>query len=86
VWEWAGGYEAAVSVMTFDLLLIGAAIAPEPIPLTGYILLRSTEGGNWKGYGFILGWIVTLVLIIVLMMVLTGGNRSKRTPRHQRCR
>jgi threonine/homoserine/homoserine lactone efflux protein len=60
--------------MTFDLLLIGAAIALEPIPLTGYILLRSTQGGNWKGYGFILGWILTLVLIIVLMMVLTGGK------------
>jgi hypothetical protein len=37
--------------MTVDLILIAAAIALEPIPLTGYILLRSTQGGNWKGYG-----------------------------------
>jgi hypothetical protein len=64
--------------MTVDLLLIGAAIALEPIPLTGYILLRSTEGGNSKGYGFILGWIVTLVLIIVLTMALTGGKPLKK--------
>jgi hypothetical protein len=63
--------------MIVDLILIGAAIALEPIPLTGYILLRGTEGGNGKGYGFILGWIVTLALIVVLTMALTGGNPLK---------
>ena len=64
--------------MIIDLILIGAAIALEPIPLTGYILLRSTEGGNWKGYGFILGWILTLALIVVLTMALTGGKPLKK--------
>jgi threonine/homoserine/homoserine lactone efflux protein len=64
--------------MVVDLILIGAAIALEPIPLTGYILLRSTEGGNWKGYGFILGWILTLALIVVLTMALTGGKPLKK--------
>jgi hypothetical protein len=63
--------------MIVDLILIGAAIALEPVPLTGYILLRSTEGGNWKGYGFILGWILTLALIVVLTMALTGGKPLK---------
>lgn len=64
--------------MTVDLILIGAAIALEPIPLIGYILLRGTEGGNWKGYGFIAGWLLTLVLIIVLMMAVTGGKPLKQ--------
>ena len=64
--------------MIIDLILIGAAIALEPIPLTGYILLRSTQGGNWKGYGFILGWILTLALIVVLTMALTGGKPLKK--------
>jgi hypothetical protein len=64
--------------MTVDLILIGAAIALEPIPLTGYILLRGTEGGNRKGYGFILGWLLTLALIIVLMMAITGGKPLKK--------
>jgi hypothetical protein len=68
--------------MIVDLILIGAAIALEPIPLTGYILLRSTEGGNWKGYGFILGWILTLALIVVLTLALTGGKplKNESTP------
>jgi hypothetical protein len=68
--------------MVVDLILIGAAIALEPIPLIGYILLRGTEGGNWKGYGFIAGWLLTLVLIIVLTMAITGGKplKSESTP------
>src|SRR5215468_11045166 len=64
--------------MTIDLILIGAAIALEPIPLIGYILLRGTEGGNRKGYGFILGWFLTLVLITVLTMAITGGKPLKK--------
>src|SRR5262249_26020139 len=75
---WLGPWGAADSVMIVDLILIGAAIALEPVPLTGYILLRSTEGGNWKGYGFILGWILTLALILALTMALTGGKPLKK--------
>jgi Sap-like sulfolipid-1-addressing protein len=63
--------------MVIDLILIGAAIALEPLPLTGYLVLLSSENGTRKGLGFLLGWIVTLVAVVVLALLLTGGKPPK---------
>ena len=60
--------------MTLDLILIGLTIACEPLPLTGYLLVLSSEGGTRKGLGFVIGWVVTLVGVVVLTLALTGGK------------
>ena len=60
--------------MTADLLLIGLVIAFEPLPLTGYLLVLSSDGGLSKGFGFVLGWVVTLVVVVGLTLALTGGK------------
>jgi phage shock protein PspC (stress-responsive transcriptional regulator) len=60
--------------VSFDLILIALAITLEPIPLTGFILLLSSERGTRKGLGFLLGWLVTLVALVVVTLVFTGGK------------
>ncbi|MFF0344420.1 GAP family protein [Kribbella sp. NPDC004875] len=61
--------------MTFDLILIGLAITLEPLPMSGYILLLlSPQQGTRKGLGFLLGWLLTLVGLVVLTLVFTSGK------------
>jgi hypothetical protein len=64
--------------MTLDLLLIGLAITLEPLPVSAYILILSTERGARTGMGFVLGWAVTLVGLVVLTLLLTGGKPLAR--------
>ncbi|MFZ0250996.1 MAG: GAP family protein [Acidimicrobiales bacterium] len=60
--------------MLLDLFLIGLVITLEPIPLTGMILVLASERGLMKGLGFVLGWMLTLVAIVALTVLVTGGK------------
>jgi len=60
--------------MLLDLLLIGLVVTLEPIPLTAMILLLAAERGVMKGLGFVLGWLLTLVGIVALTVLVTGGE------------
>jgi hypothetical protein len=57
-----------------DLFLIGLVVTLEPIPLTAMILLLAAERGILKGLGFTLGWLFTLVVIVAVTVLLTGGK------------
>jgi hypothetical protein len=57
-----------------DLVLIGLGIALQPVRVSAFILLLSTEGGTRKGLGFLLGWLACLVLVIAVVLLLTGGR------------
>jgi threonine/homoserine/homoserine lactone efflux protein len=57
-----------------DLFLIGLVITLEPIPLTGMILVLATERGLLNGLGYVLGWLLTLVAIVALTVLVTGGQ------------
>jgi hypothetical protein len=60
--------------LLLDLFLIGLVVTLEPVPLTAMILLLATEGGLMKGLGYVLGWLLTLVLIVAVVVLVTGGN------------
>ena len=60
--------------MLLDLFLIGLVVTVEPIPLTAMILLLATEGGLMKGLGYVLGWMLTLVAIVAMVVLITGGK------------
>ena len=60
--------------MTLDLILLGAAIALNPLPIGAYILLVGSAHGIAKGFGYVLGWVGCLALVIGLTLVLTGGR------------
>jgi len=57
-----------------DLILIGLAVTLEPIPITGFILVLSTERGTFKGAAYILGWFLSLVAVIAVTILVTGGK------------
>lgn len=60
--------------MIFDLLLIGLAIALEPLPITALILILASERGTRKGLGFVLGWFASLTAVIAITVLVTGGK------------
>src|SRR5580704_10965653 len=60
--------------MILDLFLIGLVVTLEPIPLTAMILLLAAERGVLKGAGFALGWLLTLVAIVAVVVVVTDGK------------
>jgi len=60
--------------MWIDLFLIGLVVTLEPIPITGMILLLAAERGLMKGLGYVLGWMATLVAIVAVTVLITGGQ------------
>jgi hypothetical protein len=60
--------------MLIDLFLIGLVVTLEPIPITAMILLLAAERGIIKGVGYVLGWLVTLVAIVAVTVLVTGGK------------
>ena len=63
--------------MFFDLLLIGLAITFEPIPLTAFILILSSQNGTRKGAAFIFGWLASLAVVVAVTILVTGNNPPK---------
>jgi len=63
--------------MVFDLLLIGIVIAIEPIPLTAIILVLSTDRGVRNGLGFVFGWMASIIAVVGVTLLLTGGAPPK---------
>jgi hypothetical protein len=63
--------------MIFELLLIALVITLEPIPLTAFILVLTSEGGVRKGAAFIFGWLLSLAAVVALTVVATGNNPPK---------
>ena len=60
-----------------DLILIGLAVTLEPIPITGFILVLSSDRGQLKGAAFIVGWLLSLVIVVAATILVTGGKPPK---------
>lgn len=60
--------------MLLDLFLIGLVVNLEPIPLSAMILLLAADRGVLKGVGFVLGWMLTLVVIVAVTVLVTNGR------------
>lgn len=57
-----------------DLIVIGLAIAFDPLPLIPFILILTSKRGTAKGAAFIVGWFLCLSLITALTLLFTGGE------------
>jgi hypothetical protein len=68
--------------MTFDLILIGLAIAFDPIPLTTFMIVLPSRRGVRKGAAFVFGWLVSLAAVVTVTVLATGNNppRPHTTP------
>jgi uncharacterized membrane protein (DUF2068 family) len=63
--------------MVLDLLLIGLAIALDPLPLTAFIVVLPSRRGVRKGAAFVFGWLVSLAIVVTVTVLATGNNPPK---------
>jgi hypothetical protein len=63
--------------MVLNLLLIGVAIAFDPLPLTGFMVVLPSERGVLKGAAFVFGWLVSLAVVVTITVLATGNNPPK---------
>ncbi len=60
--------------MVLDLLLIGLAIALDPLPLTSFVVVLPSKRGVRKGAAFLFGWLVSLAIVVAVTVLATGNN------------
>jgi len=60
--------------MTFDLILVGLAIAFDPIPLTTFMIVLPSRRGVRKGAAFVFGWLVSLAAVVTVTAQATGNS------------
>ena len=63
--------------MVLDLVLIGLAIAVDPLPLTPFMVVLPSRRGVKKGAAFVSGWLVSLALVVTVTVLATGNNPPK---------
>ena len=64
--------------MVLDLVLIGLAIALDPLPLLTFIVLLPSQRGAVKGAAFVFGWMVSLAIVVAITVLATGNNPPKQ--------
>jgi threonine/homoserine/homoserine lactone efflux protein len=60
--------------MVLNLVLIGVAIALDPLPLTAFIVVLSAQRGVRKGAAYVFGWLVSLAVVVSVTVAATGNN------------
>ena len=63
--------------MVLDLLLIGLAVALDPLPLTAFVVILPSKRGVRKGAAYLFGWLVSLAVVVAVTVVATGNNPPK---------
>jgi hypothetical protein len=63
--------------MVLNLLLIGVAIALDPLPLTAFLVVLPSKRGVRKGTAFLFGWLVSLAVVVTVTVLATGNNPPK---------
>jgi len=63
--------------MVLNLVLIGVAIAFDPLPLTAFVVVLPSERGAVKGAAFVFGWLVSLAIMVAVTVLATGNNPPK---------
>jgi threonine/homoserine/homoserine lactone efflux protein len=60
--------------MVVNLIVIGLAIALDPLPLTAFIVVLPSKRGVRKGAAFLFGWLVSLAIVVTVTILATGNN------------
>ncbi|HEY5361513.1 MAG TPA: GAP family protein [Streptosporangiaceae bacterium] len=64
-------------MVVLSLVLIGLAIAFDPLPLTAFIVVLPSRRGTAKGAAFVFGWLVSLAVVVAVTVLATGDNPPK---------
>ena len=65
------------TAVVFDLVLIGLAIALDPLPLTAFLIVLPSKRGVRKGAAFVFGWLASLAIVVTVTVLATGDNPPK---------
>jgi threonine/homoserine/homoserine lactone efflux protein len=60
--------------MVLNLLLIGLAIALDPLPLTAFVVILPSKRGVRKGAAYLFGWLVSLAVVVTVTVLATGND------------
>jgi threonine/homoserine/homoserine lactone efflux protein len=63
--------------MILSLIVIGVAVALDPLPLTAFLVLLPSKRGVRKGAAYVFGWLVSLAAVVTITVVATGNNPPK---------
>ena len=63
--------------MVLTLMLIGLAVALDPLPLTAFLVVLPSTRGVRKGAAFVFGWLVSLAIVVTVTVLATGNNPPK---------
>jgi threonine/homoserine/homoserine lactone efflux protein len=63
--------------VVLDLMLIGLAVALDPLPLTAFLVVLPSARGARKGAAYVFGWLVSLAIVVTLTVLATGNNPPK---------
>ena len=63
--------------MVLSLVLIGLAVALDPLPLTAFMVVVPSKRGVRKGAAFVFGWLVSLAIVVTVTVLATGNNPPK---------
>jgi threonine/homoserine/homoserine lactone efflux protein len=64
-------------VLVLNLMLIGLAVALDPLPLTAFFVVLPSKRGAVKGAAFVFGWLVSLAIVVTITVLATGNNPPK---------
>jgi hypothetical protein len=67
--------------MILDLVLIGAAIALDPLPLTAFLVVLPSKRGVRKGAAFVFGWLVSLIIVVTLTVRHIRARSKPKPPK-----
>jgi len=60
-----------------NLVLIGLAVALDPLPLTAFLVVLPSRRGVRKGAAFVFGWLVSLAAVVTITVLATGNSPPK---------
>jgi threonine/homoserine/homoserine lactone efflux protein len=63
--------------MILNLIVIGLAVALDPLPLTAFLVVLPSRRGVRKGAAYVFGWLVSLAAVVAITVLATGNNPPK---------
>ena len=64
-------------MLVFELILVGIAVALDPLPLTAFLVVLPSERGVRKGAAYVFGWLLSLAAVVALTVTATGNSPPK---------
>ena len=61
-------------MLLLNLVLIGLAVTLDPLPLTAFLVVLSSQRGTIKGAAYVFGWLVSLAIVVTITVLATGNN------------